>query len=165
MLTFNSTILAVLINFVIMLFIVQRYLFKPIGKILDDRENKIKTELAQSEKHLADAQNDRSQSERILGEARRDAQQILDKARAQSEQLKIELNDKVQADLEQVKQHTHQSLAMEREAMLANLRKDAAMLAVLAAEKVLEDVLDEPLKQRLQQVAHKKLSAKDIVLV
>lgn len=164
MLTFNGTIIAVLINFGIMLFIVQRFLFKPITKILDEREHKIKSELSQSEEHLAGAKNDREQSERILKEARQQAQQILDGAKKENERLRVELSTQLQAELEQLRQRTQSALTQERQALLDQWRKESAALVTMASEKILQQVMDPALHVRLQSSAQQKLNEKEMVL-
>jgi F-type H+-transporting ATPase subunit b len=160
MLNFNGTAIAVLINFAIMVWIVQRFLFKPIGKILDDRHLKIREELAQSEAQLKQAQADREEAKRILTQAHAESQTIIRSSMEQAQQLKTELEQRTQSEVEAFKVKAQAALEAEHKALLSALQQEAASVALVAAEKMLEDVLDDSVRSRLQQSALQQLGSR-----
>ncbi len=162
-LTFNGTAIVVLINFGIMLWILNRFLFKPIGKILDERSAQIKQELEQSEEHLSQAEADRAEAKRILTQARAESQAAVSRAMDQAEQFKRELELKIRADAETFKAKAQLALESERKAVLDHLRQEASQVAMVGAEKILEDVLDDAMRQRLKQAALLQIQPRDVV--
>lgn len=55
MVNFNATLIAQVLNFLILVFILAKFAYKPLMKIMDDRKNKIAGDLAAAETAKTDA--------------------------------------------------------------------------------------------------------------
>src|SRR5438270_12203552 len=79
-----------LINFVILILILQRFMYKPVLKMLDDRAARIRESIEQAERVRAETAAIEERSRGVLDEARREAQEILATANRNSERIVTE---------------------------------------------------------------------------
>ena len=76
-----------LINFIILILILQRFLYKPILNMLDARAARIRESMDQAERVRAETAAIEERSRGVLDEARREAQEILAAANRNSERI------------------------------------------------------------------------------
>jgi F-type H+-transporting ATPase subunit b len=138
-----------LIIFVVLLFILARFAFKPLTAAVEAREKAL-------EEAIVSAKRDRDEAARLLAEqqkaldaTRADAQRVVAEARTTGEKLRNEM-------LEQTKQQQHELLERarveidnERKRAIADLRREAVDLALAGASKVLERNLDDQTNRKL----------------
>ena len=86
-------------NFLLLLFVLQRFMYKPIIRMLDERSTRIRDSLAQAEAVRAETARLESESRSILEEARRDGQQILAQANRTAEQIMTEARNQARVHL------------------------------------------------------------------
>jgi F-type H+-transporting ATPase subunit b len=131
-----------IINFLILLFLLQRLLFKPILRLMDQRATKIRESIDEAERmqKLADEIREMNEKEREL--ARRDANQILEGARHMAEQYAASERERTAKELELFKQRAMDDIQLERDRAVADVRRLAVDLAIDAAGKVIEQKLD-----------------------
>jgi F-type H+-transporting ATPase subunit b len=138
-----------LIIFVVLLFILARFAFKPLTAAVEAREKAL-------EEAITSAKRDRDEAARLLAEqkkavdaARADAQRVVAEARTTGDKLRNEM-------LEQTKQQQHELLERargeidnERKRAIADLRREAVDLALAGASKVVERNLDDQTNRKL----------------
>ena len=138
-----------LIIFVVLLFVLARFAFKPLTKAVEAREKAL-------EAAILAAKQDREQAAQLLAEqqkavdaARADAQRVVAEARTTGDKLRNEM-------LEQTKQQQHELLERaraeidnERMRAIADLRREAVDLALAGASKVIERNLDDQTNRKL----------------
>jgi F-type H+-transporting ATPase subunit b len=138
-----------LISFGITFFVLRKYAFGPIQKIIDQRRDRIRESLSEADKARDEAralleehrklmQQARGQSEEILAEARRVAD-------AQRERVKQEADEDRQRRLEE----TRRQIEAETHRALGEIRREVAELALVAAEKVTAGALDPKSHRKL----------------
>jgi F-type H+-transporting ATPase subunit b len=146
-----------LISFGITFFVLRKYAFGPIQKIIDQRRDRIRESLSEADKARDEAralleehrklmQQARGQSEEILAEARRVAD-------AQRERVKQEADEDRQRRLEE----TRRQIEAETHRALGEIRREVAELALVAAEKVTAGALDEKSHRKLIDDAIKEI--------
>ena len=163
-LTFNGTIVAVIINFLLMLWIIKRFLFKPVSGILEARQNKIRDELEGAARALQEAKIVRQDAERLLQEARTEGQILQKKAMEESEHLRLTLQEQIQKEVDAIKTRAQADLVLEKEALVRQMRHDACSIALLVAEKVLEKSMDPALQEKLLRQTQRELETMQGVL-
>ena len=133
-----------LINFLILLFILQRLLFKPILRLMDQRAERIRQSVDEADRmqKLADEIRDMNEVER--DNARKEAAQILENANRQAEQYRETQMDRATKEAELFLERARDEIRLERDQAVADVRKQAVDLAILAASKVVETSLDQP---------------------
>ena len=72
MVNFNATLIAQVLNFLILVFILAKFAYKPLMKIMDDRKNKIAGDLAAAETAKTDAESIKAEYAAKLAAARQD---------------------------------------------------------------------------------------------
>ncbi len=135
------------INFVILLWILKKFLYRPIIDLLEKRRTRIEAGLAKSEEIETRLKQIEKEREEELKKVRQEAREIVEKARQAAEDVgdKIKREAKHQAE-NQLKEATERIEAREKQ-LMQELREDVVDLAVQAAEKVVADRLPET-KQR-----------------
>src|SRR5581483_12020750 len=122
-----------LINFLILIFILQRFLYRPILNMLDQRAARIRDSLAQAEQVRAETAALEQSSRTILEEARREGQEILNNANRNAERILSEARTAAQTEAERLVERARADLSRERDQAFQELRGQVADLAVLAA--------------------------------
>lgn len=152
------SIIAQIINFVILAVLLNKFLYKPVLKILDERKSKIKLSLDQAEKSQAQTKELESEKAKLISEAKKQAQEIIAEAKKQGVVAKNELIEKAKHE---IKQQQEKSL-LEIESILkkerAKLEKDALILASTLTKKTLEKSLDDSSQAKIIDSALKTLS-------
>lgn len=144
-----SHIIWAVINFVVLLWALNRWLFRPLMKAIRERESEIQGNLDQAAQDRAEAERLRQEFSQQVANAQRQAQDTIADAgkRAQAEYERIlgEARQKATEELERAQKQ----IAVERERALSEIREVAADLAVRVAGKVIEKSLDDADHARL----------------
>jgi len=138
-----------IVSFLITLFVLKRYAFGPVQKMIDDRRERIRSAIDEADRAREEARNLLEEHKQLIGKARQDAEEILAEARrigdAQRERVREEADADRQRRLEetqrQIEQATHQAIGQ--------IREEVGRLSVIAAEKITRKSLDEDDHQRL----------------
>lgn len=124
-------------NFLVLLFLLKKMLYKPMLQMLDDRKQGIEDAINNAETAKIEAEKLRKEYETRLAEARQEAQDILGKATKLGEEMKQEIVTSAQNEANKAIQRAQEEIARERDQAVAALRDEVATLAVLAAGKVI----------------------------
>ena len=138
MVNFNATLIAQVLNFLILVFILAKFAYKPLMKIMDDRKNKIAGDLAAAETAKTDAESIKAEYAAKLAAARQEAQAIIDNAR-QTAHDKILADTKAEQD--QIVKTAKEAIALEKKQALSEIRAHVINLSLVAASKIVEQKL------------------------
>lgn len=159
-----GTILAQMLNFFILVWILARFAYKPLVSMMQERKNRIA-------KDLADAQNARNEAEQFkadyvaqIANARQEAQQIVEKAVQQAEATTREQLAAAREQIEREKERARQDIVNERDRAMNNLRNEVISLSVAMATKVVAKDMDSETNTKLIEDAIAKLDSKTIGL-
>jgi len=134
-------IIAQIVNFVILLLLLKKFLFKPILKVLDERKKKAEeTEELNNEagkKFLEATESEKN----TISEAKKQADKII----TQSKELEI-VRKKLESEIE-----------ADKKEMFKEIKRQSAEMAVLIAEKVMQESFDENKQKSLLNQAIKDL--------
>jgi F-type H+-transporting ATPase subunit b len=136
------------IVFIILLFILSKFAWKPILKIVKEREDFIQESIASAEKAKEELQRLKVKNEDLIKEVRAERDLLLKEANEMKE--KIIADAKTKAKEESDKIITNARIAIENEKMAAvtELKNQVALLSVEIAEKILRSELAENDKQQ-----------------
>ena len=135
------------ISFLILLFILRKFAWKPILTAVSDREEGIKNALATAENARKEMQNLTADNERILKEARTERDGLLKEAREIKENIISEAKDEAQQQAEKVIEQAKATIQAEKQAAIADLKNQVAELSIGIAEKVVRQELSDKDKQ------------------
>ncbi len=135
----NWTLLvAGVINFGLLLYILKRLLFKPALEFLDRRREQIAARIQAAKLSETQAQQLVSQREDELQQAHARIDEILEDARHQAEALIAKAKIEAKNDAAKIVADSKQRLEQERDRMIHDLREAYAEIAILGAERVLD---------------------------
>ena len=142
-------LVAFLINFLILFGLLTAVLYKPVLKILDERQARIKESLEQAEKIKEQTTRSEEQVKAAIETARKEGQSIIAQASQIAEKLKEEAKDGARKEAETIISKAKDDIKLERDKSIAELRNEFANLTVLAAEKVIKESLDTQKHKKL----------------
>jgi len=150
---------AQLVNFGVVLFIMWKWVYTPLLKIIDSRTAKIDKGLKDAEAAAAAKSGAETASEEAIVSARKEAQRILEESRKEAEAHRAEMKTKTQSELAALVQQGKDTLAAEKEKMVREARAEIAELAVMAAGKALGEKMTDAQKKALLESAAKHVDA------
>jgi F-type H+-transporting ATPase subunit b len=137
----DGTFIAELVAFVIILFIISKYVVPPAQKALRERQAMIDQQV----KDADDAREKLAQAEaaykNALTEARVEAAQIRENARAEAQRTVDELRQQAQEESARIVARGEEQLARQRTAIVRDLRAEIGTLAVELSEKIVDQRL------------------------
>jgi F-type H+-transporting ATPase subunit b len=140
---------AQIFNFLLLMYLLKRFLYGRIIKAMDDREAKIAARFAEAEElknkanEAADLYDKRNQ---LLNEKK---EQMLNEATMAADAKRKELMEKVREEVEAVKVRWQDMLVREQDAFFYDLRQRAAKQLYATARKALSDLADADLEERI----------------
>lgn len=149
MVDLNATLIAQIINFLILVAILTKVAYKPLLQALADRQAKIADSLETAENEKQAAEKLRQEYLAQLSEARTQAQAIVDKAAKLAEQTKEEMLKEARAESARLVKATQEEIARERDRAIAELKGEVVTLAVAAASKIIAQNMDDSANAKL----------------
>lgn len=149
---------AQLVNFLLVLLVLWKFAYKPIMKMLAEREAKIAKSVVDAEAIEHRVREFEVEREALLTAARKEAQQIVTEAMAQSDVRRNEMIDAAKREVERVIAKGKAALETDREAMLRDVRKDIVDIAMKAAARILHEGVTEKKSQSLAEEVVRKMT-------
>jgi len=130
-------VLVSIVNFLVLLYLLRRYLWGPILTVLADRADKIREGLAAAEAAKAERERLAAEVEAMLAKARREAQEIADRTTKAAEAAAADLRAQAKAEADRIRERGRADAQQLHDQALAQLRGELASMVVLAASRVL----------------------------
>lgn len=144
-----GTIIVMSINFIVMLAVLIRLLYRPIQGILEQRRQKIITELNNAKQAQEDAERLRHQAQIVLEEAHVEAYETVEKAKNEAERLREELITEARNEVDHLRQRVQAEIARSKQIARDQLRDEAVNLALQAVTKILGSHMSPELNEEL----------------
>jgi F-type H+-transporting ATPase subunit b len=144
-----SWLIAQIIAFGILVYLLQRFLYKPVLKMLDERRQRIEQSMLDAQAASEKAAAAQAEFERRLNEARKEAQAILATANEMSGKMREDILDTARQEARRMVDKAKEEIEADRERTMAQLEKQVAELAISASERVLGQALDDKMQRRL----------------
>jgi F-type H+-transporting ATPase subunit b len=136
--------LANLVNFLVIVFILTKFAFKPIEKTVKEREDKIKKGIEDAERSTTELQMSKQTSEKLVLEAGKEANRIIASAQKESEKIIAEGKLLQEDQAKQILAKANKVIQQERQSMMQDLKKEVVDLVIMATGKfVKEDMTKE----------------------
>jgi len=151
-------LIAQLINFSIVLFVLWRFAYKPVFNLLEARRQKIADGIANAEKIKAELAATEAERKRVLGEAGDQAAKLIEEARSAAARVSEVETQKAIAAAEQIIAKAREAAAQDHARMLAELKREVGRLVVQTTATVTGKVLSAEDQKRLAEETQKQLS-------
>jgi F-type H+-transporting ATPase subunit b len=143
--------------FLITLYVLSRYAFGPIQKMIDERRERIRRALEEADQARAEARRLLEEHRSLIGQARGEAEQILAEARRVADAQRERVKEETEADRQRRLEETRRQIEAETQRALGVIRAEVAELTLVAASKVTGKVLDDADHRRLIEEAVSEL--------
>lgn len=149
MMNMNYTIVAQVVNFIILLWVLAKFAYKPLLKAMEDRRLRIIKDMDVAEQTRLDAEALKKEYSEQLANARKEASGILDKANKIAQNTHDEMLEQVQKEKEEMIASAREKIEQEKQKALADVRAEVIALSTQIASKVIEQKLNGPEDQAL----------------
>jgi F-type H+-transporting ATPase subunit b len=137
------------VNFLLLLYLLNRFLFKRVFALLDERQARISKGLEDAESAARDRELARAEREAALDEARKEAATMIARATKIADDSRAEIVAQAKADAEKVTARAREEIVAEKEKAMAELRAHVADLALDAAAKLVRADMSGSTQRRL----------------
>jgi F-type H+-transporting ATPase subunit b len=137
------------LNFIFFLALIWTFGFRPIANMLAARQSHVQQGLADAHQARVDRDGAAADRDRVLADARREAQALISAAQKSSQELRDADIAATREELERLRAKATADIAAERDRALADLRAQVADLALAAAGKVVGETMTDARQRRL----------------
>jgi F-type H+-transporting ATPase subunit b len=150
-------LIAQIVNFFILLWVLNRFVYRPLLTFLEKRTATIEQGLNDAKQAKEQLDAARSQEEAILKQAQQEAQTLIAQAEAVAKQQRDLAVTETKTKIDQMLAQGEKKLSEERTKMLAEVKGELAQLVVLATEKVLQTKIDSTEGERMALLALREM--------
>lgn len=136
-------ILWTIINLLLFFILLRVFLFKPVLKVMNDREQKIKDDLDSAEAAREESQELKEQYESQLADVQEEADKILTASKKSADREKAEIISGAHAEADRLIAEAQKTIERDKQEAIESAHNEIAGLAVLAAARVVSKNLDK----------------------
>jgi len=152
------TIIFQIINFMILVFLLRRFLYGPVIRAMDEREQKIVQREEDAEVKKKEAEQESQALRRKKEELEEQEEEILEQAQTAAEKEKRGLLDQARQEVDESRLRWQESFEREKETFISELRRRIGHQACAVARRCLQDLADARLEEMAWELFLKKLS-------
>ena len=138
-----------LLIFVVLLFVLAKFAFKPITAAVEAREQALQQAMDAAKRDREEAALLLAEHRANLDASRAEGQKMIADARAAAERVRAELVEQAHAEQQKMLERARAEISAERAKAIAELRREAVDLAILGAGKVIGQNLDRDANRKL----------------
>ena len=127
-----------ILTFLLLLFVLAKFAWKPLLKMLNDREELIRSSLEDAEKAKEKLEKLNAEGEAIINQARSEAQSILSEGKAAAAKLKDETLDVAKEQAKQIASEAEKQINIEKDKAIAEIKSEVVNLSMSIAEKLID---------------------------
>jgi len=131
-----------LINFLVLFWILKRAFFKPIVKVINERNQKARDAMDNFQKAKTEVSMAERKAQELIDEAKVEANKVVGMATEEAKQFTESMKEKAKEEIARLVEQAKKNIDIDRKEMQDTLRKDTAVLVILAAQQVLGETLD-----------------------
>ncbi|MBI2626384.1 MAG: F0F1 ATP synthase subunit B [Candidatus Nealsonbacteria bacterium] len=141
-----------IVNFLLLLFVLRKVLYKPVLNFLENRRKKIEEGLQKAEGFEAEWRKIKDIEKEKMSEVEKKAVQMMEKARLDAEKREKEILEIARNRSEKLAEEAKKDISQEKEKVLEELKKETADFIVFATEKILKrSVSDNDEKELIKE--------------
>jgi F-type H+-transporting ATPase subunit b len=147
------------ITFLVLIFVLWKFAFGPISKMLVERETTIRDAIDSARKEREEAERLLAQQKDALLKAQREAAELAKRNQQEMEAFRAQLTAQAKKEADDLVAQARKSIQEEKKIAVAQLRAEVADLAVAAAARIVKSSLDEKTQRQLVDEYIKDLPA------
>ena len=148
-----------IITFLLLLYVLAKFAWKPLLKMLEDRENLIKSSLKDAEKAKLELESLTQESEAITAKARSEAQSILAESKSAAEKVKEDTIAKAKEHAIKIRDDAKKQIEVEKDKAISDIKQEVVNLTLSVAEKLINKNLNDADNKSLIEESLKKVKS------
>ena len=153
------TVIAQVVNFLVLVYLLKRFLYKPILNAIDEREQRIASQLEDAARQKAEAQGEREQYEQLNQDLNQQKTTLLKEAQTAAGTERQRLLDEAKQEYASLRKNLQESLATEKTSLAGELKRRTQQEVFNIARKVLTDLSGTMLESQIATVFLQKLNS------
>lgn len=150
--------IAQVVSFCIVAFLLQKFAYKPVITMLEERRQRIAEGLANAEKIKAELQRTEASRLEVLNQANTQANKLIEEARAAANRVREEETQKAIAAAEQIIAKAREAAAADHARMLTELKREVGRLVVQTTATVTGKILTPEDQKRLAEETTRQIA-------
>ena len=146
-----------ILTFLLLVFVLAKFAWKPLLKMLQDREDMIRSSLEDAEKAKSELERLNEESEAIMAKARSEAQSILAEGKAAVEKVKDDIIAKSKEQANKLREDAENQIQIEKDKAISEIKKEVVNLTLSVAEKLIQKNLSDADNKSLIEESLKKV--------
>jgi len=155
------TTIAQIINFLVLVFLLKYFLYRPVVKSMNDRGQRIASRLKEADDRRNEAERDMESIHQMQQEVSRHREETIAKAARDAEAYRADLMRKAHDEVERDKANWYASLEAQRNVILDDIRLQVGKEVYAVARRALRDLADDDLEDRIVAAFLKRLQNMD----
>jgi F-type H+-transporting ATPase subunit b len=143
------TFVAQIINFLILLWLLQRFLYKPVQQVMENREKEITNRLEEARLTLIDAQEKLSDHQQKLDHFEENEKSMLAEARQEAEEYRKNLLTEARYEIEKLQDRWRKTIDEEKEQFLTDLEERSFEKVLDVVRKIIHELADQELEHHV----------------
>lgn len=150
-------LLAQVVNFLIILFVLKKFLYKPVLKIMSDREKEVKKGIEDAQAAQLKLDEATQKEAEILKKASERADKLIEEAKAQAQTMKTQAEEDAKSSAERILTEGRERVAQESAETEEKLTKNIGRIAITILEKSLVGIFGEKEQKTILKKAQLQL--------
>jgi F-type H+-transporting ATPase subunit b len=142
-----STLLLQILNFLVMVFVLWRFLFKPVVNMLDERAQRVTNALEQAEQREQQATAMRDEYEEKLAEAREEVMIMRQQAEEELTRAKRQLLDETRHEIDEMRHKADQEIEEARRQAVHQHRRELGRLVTTLSAKMMRELAGDAFQE------------------
>jgi F-type H+-transporting ATPase subunit b len=159
------TVIAQIVNFLLLVWLLKRFLYGPVIDAMDRREKAIADNIANAEQREASAQSTMQNYQTKYDQLEQDSTKQMQQAEADAQQQRQQLMTQARDEVKQQRGLWQHELKQEQQDYLNNLRKTSVKVIQQTGRKVLSELADTSLEQQIIKVFLKRVNTLDDTVI
>jgi F-type H+-transporting ATPase subunit b len=155
------TVVAQVVNFLILVWLLKRFLYRPILNAIDAREKRIALQLADADAKKAEAQKERDEFQHKNEEFDQQRAALLGQAMEEAKAKRLQLLDEARQESDGLRAKRQEALRSEQQSLSEALTRRAREEVFAISRKALADLATTSLEERLGEVFMRRLREMD----
>lgn len=150
-------LVAQIINFLIIFYLLKRFLYKPVFEMLKKREDNIAKGIKQTEEARIILEKTIEQEKKILTKASDEGKKLIEEAKNQAKQIAIEIEESTKLQTEKMILEAKQQIEYESREIEKQITENVSILASEMLAKSLEGIFDTKQQKEILEKSLKKI--------
>ena len=139
----NATFFVELAAFLLLLFLLGKYVIPPINRAMTNRQDAIRQQFADLDQAKQEAREAEEEFKAQIADARHEAAKIREDAREQGAQIIAEMREQAQVEASRIVEHAQSQISAERQHAVTSLRAEVGALATALAGRIVGESLED----------------------